>query len=57
MTINRAVSLQGRCRQVKAEECCARRLQCTGREQARPVMKDGEADDFKREEDAVGKVC
>lgn len=28
-----------------------------GGERAHPVMKDGEADDFKREEDAAGKVC
>lgn len=33
-----------------------KRLWRTGREQAHPVLKDGGADDFKREEDAAGKV-
>lgn len=34
-----------------------RRLGRSRRARAHPVMKDREADDFKREEDAVGKVC
>lgn len=34
-----------------------KRVRCTGGERAHPVTKDGEANDFKRGEDAVGKVC